>query len=114
MIGGNDLANGMSPQQLADRSHLLAREMIDYYRTDTVAITSLWHRSDQSYNRRAREYAAILESRLYGDPQIIFWLWDRRQPWRNCDGVHFITHGYSRAMTYLVALIVWLIHHNQW
>lgn len=114
MIGGNDIANGMSPRQLADRVSWVATQMVDTYGVDAVSITSLWPRRDPGYNARARQYAELMEQRFQGDPQIVFWLWDRRQPWRNYDGVHFYDHGYYRAMTYLVAVIVWTIHHNQW
>ena len=114
MIGGNDLDNGMSPHQLADRVGYLAFRYIRCAHVDAVAVTSIWPRRDRTFNARAREYAEIMESRFHGDPQVTFWLWDRRQPMRSEDGVHFTRHGYEVAMTYLMAIIVWVIHHNQW
>jgi hypothetical protein len=115
MLGGNDIDNGMSPLQLADRAGLLAHELLRQGSdVDAVVITSLWPRQDRHFNARAREYAGIMERRFFGDPQITFWLWDRRQPWRTVDGVHLLRHGYQVAVTYLVAAVVWAIHHNQW
>ena len=115
MLGGNDLDNGCSEYQLADRVIHVANSMILHsYYTEAVIITSLWPRSSQEYNRRARLYAALMERRLSADTQVVFWLWDRRQPWRNTDGTHFTQHGYDVAMRYLVAPIVWAINHIQW
>ena len=67
-----------------------------------------------NYNTRARQYAGIMERRFSFDPQVTFWLWDRRQAWRNVDGVHFLHHGYRQAIRYLIAFIVWVINHNLW
>lgn len=114
LIGGNDIANGISPHQLADRVCHIAFRMVKEFGVETVAVTSLWPRADGIYNRRARCYADIMENRLFGDPQVTFWLWDRRQPWRSCDGAHLTQHGYKRAMTYLVAVVVWLVNNNLW
>lgn len=117
MIGGNDIANGMSPMQLADRLTHLAYEMIDIgtqcphgQLPAAVAICSLWPRSDSVYNAKARQFAAIMERRLHGNSQVTYWLWDYRQPFHNCDGVHLTKHGYTQAIKYLVAVIVWFIH----
>lgn len=113
MIGGNDLENWCSPYQLADRMEHLANRMIATG-TQAVAITSLWPRSNTRYNLDARLYAGMMERRLQGNPVTTFWLWDRRQAWRNYDGVHFLYHGYRLAMRYLISLVVWIIHHNLW
>lgn len=114
VVGGNDISNGISPHQLADRICFVAFKMVREYGVETVAITSLWPRACRVYNNRARRYAEIMEQRLFGDPQVTFWLWDRRQPWRSCDGTHLSRHGYRRAMTYLVAVVVWLVNNNLW
>ena len=102
-----------SPYQLADRMEHLANRMIATG-TQAVAITSLWPRSNTRYNLDARLYAGMMERRLQGNPVTTFWLWDRRQAWRNYDGVHFLYHGYRLAMRYLISLVVWIIHHNLW
>ena len=49
--------------------------------------------------------------RLHGEETItgtqeVFWLCDRRQPWRNTDRTHFAKHGYDVAMHYLVIYCV--------
>ena len=114
MLGGNDLDSGMSATQLADRIGHLGRQMVDQYRAQTVVITSQWPRTSQQYNLRAREFASIMERRHLGDEAVTFWLWDRRQPWRNRDGTHLTDHGYRTAVRYLQAIIVWAAHHNLW
>lgn len=114
LIGGNDLSNGMSARQLADRIGYAAEQMCTEYGADAVAIASIWPRADSVFNRAAMEFAGIMERRFFGDPRVTFWLWDRRQPFRTYDRTHLYLHGYYRAMTYLVAVIVWVIHHNQW
>lgn len=111
LVGGNDLDNGISPLQLADRIGHLAQRCLDAG-AELVAIPSLWPRSCSRYNAAARRYAALMERRFYGHPEISFWLWDRRQSWRNQDGVHFSPHGYRVALRYMVAIAVWLINHN--
>ena len=94
MIGGNDLDAGWcSPYQLADRIGFLAHQILQEG-AETVVIPSLWPRSNVNYNTRARQYAGIMERRFSFDPQVTFWLWDRRQAWRNVDGVHFL-HRYT-------------------
>ena len=114
MIGGNDLDVGWcSPYQLADRIGFLADQILQEG-AETVVIPSLWPRSNVNYNTRARQYAGIMERRFSFDPQVTFWLWDRRQAWRNVDGVHFLHHGYRQAIRYLIAFIVWVINHNLW
>lgn len=114
MAGGNSLSDGMSPRQLADRMDEAAHRYLDHRDVDCVIITSLWPRVSRRFNAWARQYAAIMERRFMYDPQVTFWLWDRRQPWRTSDGVHLTSRGYRRAITYLVAAVVWAIHHNQW
>ena len=52
-------------------------KLLHSYYTEAVIITSLWPRSSQEYNRRARLYAALMERRLSADTQVVFWLWDR-------------------------------------
>ena len=114
MIGGNDLDNGMSPAQLADRVGSVAWEFIRDSQVEAVAITAIWPRRDRVFNARARQYADIMDSRFSGNSQVTFWRWDRRQPRFTIDGVHFTDHGYEVAMKYLTAVIVWVVHHHQW
>ena len=113
MIGGNDLDNGCSVGQLANRVEHLANDIIRAG-VQAVVITSLWPRSNTAYNTNAREYASVMERHLQGNPLVTFWLWDRRQAWRNYDGVHFLYHGYRQAMRYLISGIIWMVHHNIW
>lgn len=113
LVGGNDIDSGMSPLQLADRIGHLSQQLLDAG-AKLVAIPSLWPRSSARYNAAARSYASLMERRFHGHPEISFWLWDRRQSWRNYDGVHFTRHGYRLALRYLVAIVVWLINHNLW
>lgn len=116
ITGGNNIDDGMSPLQLADRLHHLANDMLSIGpgSPQCVVITSLWPRADRRYNTRAREFAEIMEARLFVDPQVTFWLWDRRMPFRTYDGVHLYRYGYRRASIYLAAAIVWVINHNLW
>ena len=113
MVGGNDIDNGMPIYRLADRLGRLAHDIIAAG-AEAVVVTSLWPRSNNAYNTRARAFAHIMEQRFYNDPQVTFWLWDRRQSWRNYDGVHFTYHGYRQAMRYLISGIIWSINHNLW
>ena len=59
MVGGNDIDNGMSPHQLADRMGRLA---YDYAHLrggpDCVIIPSLWPRQDGHYNRQIMHFLA--------------------------------------------------------
>ena len=87
---------------------------MDLVGLDAIAIPSLWPHSSCSYNASAKKYAEVMEVRFLGDPQVTLWLWDRRQPMANYDGVHLQPKGYLKAVTYLVSVIVWVIHHNQW
>lgn len=109
MVGGNDLANGLSIGQLADRVHQLAVDMVSSHGVGCVVVTSLWPRRLARYNRQAGDYASLMEQRLSPNGPVIFWRWDRRQPWSTCDGVHLTGHGYWRAATYLVAAVVWAL-----
>ena len=113
MIGGNDLANGCTAAELAERMGRLAQQILREG-AELVVIPSLWPRSNVSYNALARQYASIMENSYSYDPRITFWLWDRRQAWRNYDGVHFLPHGYQQAMRYLIAMAVWVLNHNLW
>jgi len=114
MVGGNDIDNGMSPTQLADRIGYAASHMVSDHGAGSVMVSSLWPRRNSAFNRRALEFADIMERRHYFDGRVAFWLWDRRQPWHTYDGVHLDRHGYQVAMRYLQAQIVWAIHHNLW
>ena len=89
-------------------------KLLHSYYTEVVVITSLWPMSSQEYNRWARLYAALMERRLSADTQVVFWLWEFRQPWRNTESTHITQQGYDVAMRYLVAPIVWAINHIQW
>ena len=113
MLGGNDIANGMSPHQLMDRIGSLTSIMLQQG-PDCIIVPSLWPRQDGIYNNLIRQYADLLESRHFMDPGVTFWRWDNRQPWRTIDGVHLLDHGYERATRTLIAMIVWTINHNQW
>ena len=65
MLGLNNLDNGCSEYQLADTVIHVANSMILHlYHTEAVVITSLWPRSSQEYNRRARLYLALREETI--------------------------------------------------
>ena len=113
MLGGNDIANGMSPEELSER----IRRVVDRLLQEgphCVIVPSIWPRQDGSFNNQIRKYADIMESRHHSNPVLTFWRWDNRQSWRTYDGVHLQQRGYERAIRTLVAMIVWAIHHNQW
>lgn len=114
MVGSNDLANGLSPQQLADRVSHWAASIIQQYNVETVVLTSPWPRANKAYNTSLRQYVSIMERRFFGNPEITYWLWDRRQPTRTYDGVHLEQGGYKKAVIYLIAAIIWVINHNLW
>ena len=111
MLGGNDIANGMSPEQLADRMNQVANDILDEG-PHCVIIPSLWPRQNKIFNNH-RSYADRMEERYFMDPVITFWRWDVRQTWSTYDGVHLERRGYERAVRTIVAMIVWAINHNQ-
>ena len=113
MLGGNDIANGTSPEDLATQTGRLV-DNLHLQGPDNVIVPSIWPRQSRSFNDRIMRYADIMESRHYRDPVLTFWRWDNRQPWRTYDGVHLLRRGYERATRTLVAMIVWAINHNQW
>ena len=113
MLGGNDIANGMSPEELAARVRRVADQMVQEG-PDCVIVPSIWPRQDGVFNDRIRRYADVMEGRYFGDPLLTFWRWDNRQSWRTYDGIHLMQRGYIRAVKTLVAMIVWGINHNQW
>ena len=113
MLGGNDLANGMTTQELADRVNRVATEMLQKG-PDCIIVPSIWPRWDDAFNVRVRKYADFMDNRHMRDPGLVFWRYDNRQSWRTYDGIHLLPKGYERATRTLVSMIVWTIHHNQW
>lgn len=114
MTGGNDLANGSSVEEVVANYQRLAEDLLRGSSVQAVVITSIWPRHDRVFNARARAVATRLSSLFYGNPQVNFWSWDRRQPWRTRDGTHLTPRGYRKAASYLVAAVVWTIHHLFW
>ena len=110
--GRNDIDNGMPMHRFADKQGRLAHNIIAAV-TEAVVVTALGHWSNNAYNTRAQAFAHIMEQRFYNDLQVTFWLWDRRQSWRNYDGVRFTHHGYNQSMRILISGIILSINHNR-
>ena len=72
MVGKNDLTNGLSVGQLANRVEDLANDIIGAG-VQAVIITSLWPRTNTEYNTSAREYAAVTERCLQGNLLVTSW-----------------------------------------
>ena len=113
MVGGNDLANGTSPDSILRRWHELAKRWLGLRGVRTVVLPMVWPRGGGLFNRRARSLSERLQARYQGRRDIVYWEWDRRQPWKTVDGVHLSRRGYRRALRYLVAVVVWTIHHTR-
>ena len=69
------------------------------------------NRIPDSIKRKIKELEEIKCKKLYDNPQITYWRWDRRQPWRTVDRVHLTYRGYSKAIKYLMAKILWMDKH---
>jgi lysophospholipase L1-like esterase len=112
MLGGNDLANGMPVDTLVERLHALAYSYLRKPQVKCVVLPSVWPRGDEAFNRKAATLSEQLEIKYRGHPSITYWQWDKRQSWRNSDGVHLLDNGYRRAVRYLSSAILWAIHHR--
>ena len=73
---------------------------------DVVGIASIWPKLDTRFNKKIKELEEIMYEKLYDNPQITYWRWDRRQPWRTVDRVHLTYHGYAKAIKYLMFMIL--------
>lgn len=108
MAGGNDLSSGalrVHFQAAYDRIANLAFNA----GIKVVAIPSLWPRQSGIFNRAVQDHSYVFGDLYRGNPQMVFWQWDRRQPLRTYDGVHLFDYGYRRSISYLFSLIRWTI-----
>lgn len=109
MVGGNDLSNGVSLHSIMQSYENLGRRLLSRG-IRRVVITSVWPRSNRRFNLDARRLAHWMYERYYGDHQLTYWIWDRRQTLRTVDGVHLHKNGYRRAMGYLMSIAVWVLN----
>ena len=104
-IGGNDIDPGMPIFKLVDRLVKVAKAIL-CGEPEVVDIASKWPRQDIRFNKKIKELEEIMYEKLYDNPQITYWRWDRRQPWRTVDRVHLTYHGYAKAIKYLMFMIL--------
>lgn len=110
MIGGNDLANGISLHSVIQGYEYLAQIVINRG-VETVLFTSIWPRNNRWFNHTCRRLADIMHDRYLRHRRIVYWIWDRRQPMALCDGVHLTIHGYRRGVLYLLSALLWTLRH---
>lgn len=113
MVGGNEIANGMTATSLIRDYEHLASALFNLG-VKEVAITSIWPRANRMFNRTATRVAEQMMSKYdrLRTTGLVFWAWDRRQPMRTCDGVHLTRHGYMRAVRTVMSLCCWLLRHR--
>lgn len=106
MAGGNDLASG-APDSFFTRCYDRIRSEAQRLRVKITIFTSIWPRQCTAYNNRLRPLMENMMARYTNLPDVVFWQWDRRQSLKTYDGVHLHKRGYQKAVTYLLAPIVW-------
>jgi lysophospholipase L1-like esterase len=105
MAGGNELQEASFQYYTAAHDRILAAARARGIKA--VVFPSIWPRSDNDYNAKARRLANYMNTRYWKHPLAVHWEWDRRQAMRNYDGVHLLKRGYAKAARYLVSLILW-------
>ena len=112
MAGGNDLDAGAKWPYFNTTYNQIAEEA-QYYGVKKVVITSIWPRWDKRFNSRARQLEEQTEERFKQHSRVTYWSWDKRQSYVTYDGVHLRRKGYEKAITYLLAPILWIIKRLQ-
>lgn len=111
MVGGNDL----------DRGATIPYFEASYRRIETAArergitqiiITSVWPRHNGLFNHRATLLTQHLWTLFQYNQLVTFWQWDYRQSFMTYDGVHLMLRGYRKAISYLLAPILWAVKHK--
>lgn len=110
MVGGNDLASGIPQNSLVAAYDRITRRALELG-IRAVVITSVWPRRDYRFNQRAMHLSQALYDHYLPVERVMFWHWDRRQSFKTYDGVHLEQKGYKKAVTYLLAAILWGVKH---
>ena len=111
MVGGNDLDSGAGPIHF-QASYKQIEDQARRAGVKSLIITSIWPRHNPVFNRNARAHTTFFSNMYYDHNLITFWQWDDRQPFRTYDGVHLQWSGYKKAMTYLLAPILWVVNNR--
>ena len=107
MVGGNDLSSGAGKHHF-ERYYDLIAERARRLGIKSVIITSIWPRANREFNRFAYLHNNYMMEKYMNDPFVTFWIWDSRQPFGTFDGVHLYEKYYEKAITYLLAPIMWV------
>ena len=86
MLGGNEIANGMSPEKLADRVNKVTNKMLQG--NLTASSSHFYGPGNRLYNNPIKSYADLTDERYFMDLVITFWRWAVRQTCSTNDGVH--------------------------
>ena len=107
MTGGNDIYK-YSANEMICAYNRIERALLAIG-VSYVIFTSIWSRSDGEFNRRTTYLGNAIVNRYWSSPRSAGWVWERRQPVKNYDGVHFERKGYQRAIRYLPSPIQWAL-----
>lgn len=107
VTGGNDLQNGMNPDELITRVTRAAIKLRDVNGAENVIIMGIWPRADRAYNSAVHIFNTRMEVFTKAE-NIFFWTWSRGMSYRTYDGVHLLENGYRKAARYLATALIWL------
>ena len=106
-VGSNNLANGMTPEELFKRLNFHAKRILDAGLCRKVVMMGMWPRADSKFNKAMRVFNKFKST---DRERVVFWRWSHHLRYRILpDRTHLQKRCYRRAVKYLCSPFLYVI-----